>query len=226
MAVKVVEAEERSGSGTAEPDPIDASKIEGIEATSLSEGEVRELGPYLAHRLYKGEPLEGSDLSIEEVRGFGDGSKRVFNVTVKPTGDAFTLAIGESWSLDEGKTVAPEADPALASGAQLAESQSSYSSKQTAFDERRAWPLSMRDKVDPLIGEAVSSRLAGDVNEYLKEGGLQVGKEADLMVSEDGIVRSGSVVEFDVMALVGVDRVVMKCKYDTETLRHVIVWQP
>ena len=218
-----------------EPEQIDAMEIEGIQDTSLSEEDVRSLGPYLTRRLFKGEPLSGADLAIKEVPDYGEEGYRAFDVIERASGKEYTLLIGATWTFQEGR---PQPEKAKASSspsaeeqgegepARLADSSSEYDSSETEFDERHAWPLSKRDKVDPLIGEAVAARLFEDVNSYLASGGIKVAKEADLLVSEEGISQDGSIEEFDAMALVGVDRVVMHCTYDTSTLRHVIVWQP
>lgn len=235
-AVKVVEStwdESKEDKGK-----IDAEKIEGIEKTSLTEEEVKKLGPYLTDRLYSGENVGEWKLSIAEVPDYGEPGYKAFNLSVANTGKTYKLLIGDVWTLEEGKAEPHAGEPApepaaqpqapAESEAQAMQSQapSKFNSTQTAFDDKTAWPLSSRDKAEAIIGKPIADRLLADVNAYLAEGGIQVAKEADLLVPGEVTSSSSSLVEFNVLALVGPDRIVLKCSYDPATLKHAIVWQP
>lgn len=121
-------------------------------------------------------------------------------------------------SSSSSTTPAEEVDAKSLAG----QGQSSLTSTGTEFDTSNAWPLSMHDRVDPLIGEKVASGLLQDINVYLAKYGAVVSDEVDIDVSADGIERAGGMVTFRVLVMAGNDRVVLELSYDEATMRHSI----
>lgn len=222
---------------------VKPSNIEGLSACGLTAEETEKLCSYLTDRLHKGQSMSDAKFKIAPAETADEGY-RAFDLDWIDEGRAYTLYVGEVWTLEsreegskssssasagaQGRKASPEAAPATQAPEDVAaqDQHGKLHSTQTSFDERRAWPLSKREKVEPIIGADVAGVLLADINEYIAPAGGAVTGEANVLVSEDGVTATDALVEFSCMAYVGNDRAVLACSYDPKTLAHAIVLQP
>ena len=214
--------------------------IKGIEKTTLSEEECRQIGPYLNNKIFYDAGPADATVSIEESDVVYEDGKREYTIKVmKPENDprAYKMTIGDTWALkevdpaEEAKAQAASAASASSSSASAASEgsgtgETGYNSqnKVEEFDPSTAVQLSQKDRANATIGAEVAGVLFQDLNEYMSSAGISANSAEDVYIMAKTVSKQDNILSFNVMVKTGRDRLVFECTYDTDTMRNVMTW--